>query len=197
MSTYGPAAVGVAPLCTVRAPFFRRATVLHPFQFGPACEATSYVGVQLGLWPSCRTGLVYVGGSNCGRYECHADNQLWGRKLLAPRAGLFAAAPRILRCAPDRRRETRRRPTWPVAKLSNRSCFMSAVRIAAGMNVMPKIGCGAENCWLPGTDCSRLRRESSAALRTAAAKRVGVQLGLWPSCRTGLVSCRLFELRPV
>jgi len=42
--------------------------------------------------------------------------------------------------------------------------------------------------WLPGTDCSRLRRESSAALRTAAAKRVGVQLGLWPSCRTVLFS---------
>ena len=37
--------------------------------------------------------------------------------------------------------------------------------------------------WLPGTDCSRLCRESSAALRTAAAKRVGVQLGQGPSCR--------------
>jgi hypothetical protein len=42
---------------------------------------------------------------------------------MAPRDGLFAAAPRILRCAPDRRRETRRRPTWPAAKLSNRACL--------------------------------------------------------------------------
>src|SRR6185437_5871751 len=31
--------------------------------------------------------LFHVGGSNCGRYECHAENRLWGRKLLAPRDG--------------------------------------------------------------------------------------------------------------
>jgi len=38
--------------------------------------------------------------------------------------GLFAAAPRILRCAPDRRCESRRRPTWPLAKLSKRLVYV-------------------------------------------------------------------------
>src|SRR5277367_6024114 len=72
----------------------------------------------------------------------YSDHRCSSLKL-APRDGLFAASPRILRCAPDRRRETRRRPTWPAAKLSNRACFMSAVRIAG--NKLPEPSDGSQN----------------------------------------------------
>ena len=54
--------------------------------------------------------------------------------LVAPRDGLFAAAPRILRCAPDRRRETRRRPTGPSAQLSNRLVVCRRFELGATSN---------------------------------------------------------------